>query len=66
VGGGALLGVVLALALNRILMAWFEVPHLSLSYLPVGWFAMILIGQLAAFVPALRASSVDPSAAIRG
>jgi len=38
----------------------------ALSYLPVGWFAMILIGQLAAFVPALRASSVDPSAAIRG
>jgi len=66
VGGGALLGVVLALALNRTLMAWFEVPHLFLSCLPVAWFAMILIGQLAAFVPALRASSVDPSAAIRG
>ncbi|GLQ89171.1 hypothetical protein GCM10007898_27430 [Dyella flagellata] len=66
VGAGALVGAGCALAVNRTLMTWFEVPHLPWLYLPAGWLTMILIGQLAALVPATMGASVAPSVAIRG
>jgi putative ABC transport system permease protein len=66
VGAGALLGAGCAMAVNRALMTWFEVPHLPWPYLPAGWLTMIVLGQLAALVPATTGASVAPSVAIRG
>ena len=66
VGTGALLGAGCAMVVNRALMIWFEVPHLPWPYLPAGWLTMIVLGQLAALVPASKGASLAPSIAIRG
>lgn len=65
VGAGVVLGVLLALALNLLLMRQYELPRLPLFYLPIGAAAMWLLGQLAVLSPALRASAVPPVVATR-
>ncbi|MCX7513664.1 ABC transporter permease [Frateuria hangzhouensis] len=65
VGGGVLLGMLLALALNLLLMSRYELPRLPLAYLPVGALALWLLGQLSVLAPALRASRVPPVVATR-
>ena len=62
---GILVGVLAAIAINLLLMKFFEVPRLPLWYLPVGAIALWLLGQLAVLVPALRAANVPPVVATR-
>ena len=64
-GGGVLLGVVLALALNLWLMTHYEMARLPLPYVGIGVLAMLVIGQVAVFMPARRASHVPPVVATR-
>jgi putative ABC transport system permease protein len=66
VTSGIALGMLLAYALNLLLMTQYELPRLPLYYLPAG--ALILwglIGQLAVLGPALRAAAVPPVVATR-
>ena len=62
---GVVLGVLLAVGLNLLLMAHYQLPRLPLWYLPVGALALWVLGQLAILAPALRASRVPPVVATR-
>ena len=62
---GVALGMLLAFALNAVLMQFYELPHLPLYYLPVGAVALWLLGQFAVLGPALRAAAVPPVVATR-
>jgi putative ABC transport system permease protein len=65
VGAGVVLGMLLAIALNLLLMSRYELPRLPLGYLPAGALALWGLGQLAVLAPALRASRVPPVVATR-
>jgi putative ABC transport system permease protein len=65
VGGGLLLGCLLAYALNQFLMQRFELSRLPPSYLALGVPALWLLGQLAVLGPALRAARIPPAIATR-
>jgi putative ABC transport system permease protein len=65
VSGGIVLGMVLAFALNLMLMKHYELPRLPLYYLPVGALVLWALGQLAVLGPALRAAAVPPVVATR-
>jgi putative ABC transport system permease protein len=65
VSGGVLLGMLLAVALNLLLMSRYELPRLPLWYLPLGALALWALGQLSVLAPALRASRVPPVVATR-
>ena len=62
---GIALGMLLAFALNLLLMTHYELPRLPLYYLPIGAVALWLLGQLAVLGPALRAAAVPPVVATR-
>ncbi len=62
---GIVLGMLLAYAINQILMGKYELPRLPLYYLPVGALALWLLGQVAVFGPARRAAAVPPAIATR-
>ena len=64
-GGGAVLGVVLALGLNLLLMQHFAMARLPIAYVLAGVAAVLALGQGAVFVPARRASNVPPVVATR-
>ncbi len=64
-GGGAVLGVVLALGLNLLLMRHFAMARLPVAYVLAGVAAVLALGQGAVFVPARRASNVPPVVATR-
>lgn len=64
-GGGACLGIVLAVMLNVVLMHYFDMDRLSMPWIFVGVVVVLLLGQVAVFVPARRASNVPPVAATR-
>ena len=65
VSGGIVLGMLLAFAINLLLMQHYELPRLPLYYLPIGAIALWLLGQLAVLGPALRAAAVPPVVATR-
>jgi putative ABC transport system permease protein len=65
VTGGIALGMLLAFALNLLLMKHYELPRLPLYYLPIGALALWALGQLAVLGPALRAAAVPPVVATR-
>jgi putative ABC transport system permease protein len=65
VSGGIAIGMVLAFALNLVLMKFYELPRLPLYYLPLGAVSLWLLGQLAVLGPALRAAAVPPVVATR-
>ncbi len=65
VSGGIVLGMVLAFAINLLLMQHYELPRLPLCYLPIGALSLYIIGQLAVLGPALRAAAVPPVEATR-
>lgn len=65
VGFGVMLGMGLAYAGNVMLMRYYELPHLPWTYLPVGAVTMLLMGQLSALAPAMRAAAVPPVVATR-
>jgi putative ABC transport system permease protein len=62
---GIALGMILAYAINMILMSFYELPRLPFWYLPVGALVLWVLGQLAVLAPAMRAAAVPPVAAIR-
>ncbi len=65
VGAGIAVGLVLAVALNLLLMQRYELPRLPLWYLPIGALALWALGQLSVLAPALRAARVPPVVATR-
>ena len=65
VTGGIALGMLLAFALNLLLMTHYELPRLPLYYLPIGALVLWGLGQLAVLGPALRAAAVPPVVATR-
>ncbi|NYE28179.1 putative ABC transport system permease protein [Rhodanobacter sp. K2T2] len=65
VSGGIVLGMLLAFAINLLLMQHYELPRLPLYYLPIGALSLYAIGQLAVLGPALRAAAVPPVEATR-
>ncbi len=62
---GIVLGMVLAYAINQLLMGKYELPRLPLIYLPVGAVLLWLLGQLAVLWPARRAANIPPAIATR-
>lgn len=62
---GIVLGMLLAYALNQLLMSKYELPRLPLFYLPIGAVLLWLLGQIAVFWPARRAAAVPPVVATR-
>lgn len=62
---GILVGCALALATGYWLSFQYHLPRLDLYYLVGGVLALWLIGQLAAWQPARRASAISPSVATR-
>ena len=62
---GIVLGMLLAYAINQLLMGKYELPRLPLYYLPLGAVALWLLGQVAVFGPARKAASVPPAVATR-
>lgn len=65
-GGGVVMGAVLAYALNMLLMAHYALDRLPWFYVPVGAGLLCVLGQLAVLGPALRATTVAPVEATRG
>jgi putative ABC transport system permease protein len=65
VGIGIALGLVLTYGFNLWLMKHYELPRLAWYYAPVGALTVLLLGQLAVFGPATRASRVSPAVATR-
>jgi len=57
---GVVLGLLLAYALNMLLMARYELPRLPLGYLPVAAVLLLLLGQLAVLGPARRGGGGAP------
>ena len=62
---GIVLGMLLAYAINQLLMGKYELPRLPLIYLPVGAVLLWLLGQTAVYGPARKAASVPPAVATR-
>jgi len=62
---GIVLGMLLAYAINQLLMGKYELPRMPLLYLPVGAVVLWLLGQIAVYWPARRAASVPPALATR-
>ena len=62
---GIALGCAAAIGINVWLMAHYAVPRLPIVYLPIGATLLWLLGQLAVLGPALRASRVPPTTAMR-
>jgi putative ABC transport system permease protein len=64
-GGGAVIGIALAVGLNRLLMSSFEMRRMPIYYVLAGLVVVLALGQIAVFVPARRASNVPPVVATR-
>jgi putative ABC transport system permease protein len=62
---GIVIGMLLAYAINQLLMGKYELPRLPLYYLPIGAVALWLLGQISVLGPALRAAAVPPAIATR-
>ncbi|WP_396615977.1 ABC transporter permease [Lysobacter soli] len=65
VGVGIALGLLLTYGFNLWLMKHYELPRLAWYYAPLGALTVLLLGQLAVFGPATRASRVSPAVATR-
>jgi putative ABC transport system permease protein len=63
--GGVAAGLVLAVALNQLLVSQLELPKLPLVYLAMGSVVLWLVGIAAVYAPAWRASSISPAIATR-
>ena len=62
---GIAVGMLLAFAINQLLMGKYEMARLPLYYLPAGALLLWTLGQLAVYAPARRAASVPPAVATR-
>ena len=63
--GGAVLGLILTVAVAYWLEVSFELPRLDWRYLPGGIAVLWVLSSLAVFEPARRAASVPPAVATR-
>jgi putative ABC transport system permease protein len=63
---GIALGMVMAYGINIVLMVHYELPRLPATYLPMGAIVLWVLGQIAVWAPAHRASNVPPVEATRG
>ncbi|MBS0382123.1 MAG: ABC transporter permease [Proteobacteria bacterium] len=64
-GGGCIVGVALALGINLMLLKMFQMDRMPVWYVIAGVVTVLLLGQLAVFMPARRASKVPPVVATR-
>lgn len=64
-GTGCVVGVVLAIGINLALLRAFSMDRMPLWYVLAGVTAVLLLGQIAVFSPARRASNVAPVVATR-
>jgi len=64
-GSGCVLGAMLAIGLNLALMRVFEMSRLPFGYVIAGIASVLILGQLAVFIPAHRASKVPPIVSTR-
>lgn len=65
-GTGCIVGAVLAVGIDLMLLKMFQTAHrMPLWYVAVGAVVILLLGQLAVFMPARRASKVPPVVATR-
>lgn len=62
---GLLVGMAAAFLANALLLRYYELARLPFDFLPMGALLVLLLGQLAALGPALRASKVPPVVATR-
>jgi len=65
VAGGVLTGVVLTITLNRVLARWIQGSSLDALILAGVILLLVATSGLSCFIPARRASSVDPVVALR-
>ena len=63
--GGIVAGLLLALGLNRLLMAYTGMPRLPLEYLAFGATALWALGIAAVYGPASKAANISPAIATR-
>ena len=63
---GVVGGLLLALALNQLLVSQFELSKLPLAYLLLAPCVFFVLGVLAVYGPAWRAASISPATATRG
>jgi putative ABC transport system permease protein len=63
---GVTAGCLLAISLNAWLVSRFEMVRIGNGYIVGGGLAMLLLGQIAVFVPASRAMEIPPATAARG
>lgn len=62
---GLLLGIIGSIGLNMWLVEAFNLPRIGWVYLPVAMLVLWLVGQLAVFGPAAKASRISPAIATR-
>jgi ABC-type antimicrobial peptide transport system permease subunit len=65
VASGVLTGVLLTITLNRVLARWIQDGSLDALILAGVILLLIATSALSCFIPARRASSVDPTVALR-
>ena len=63
--GGIASGLLLAIALNQLLVSQLELSKLPVSYMLTGAVIFLLLGISAVYGPALRAASISPATATR-
>ena len=63
--GGLGVVLVLAVGLNQLLVSQLELTKLPIGYLAVGSVVLWLVGVLAVYGPAWRASGISPAIATR-
>jgi putative ABC transport system permease protein len=63
--GGVVAGLVLALALNQLLVSKLELERLPLGYLAIGSAVLWVLGLVAVYGPAWRAAGTAPAIATR-
>ncbi|MFT3754510.1 MAG: ABC transporter permease [Pseudoxanthomonas sp.] len=62
---GIVIGMLLAFAINQLLMGKYELPRLPWHYLPIGAVLLWALGQVAVLWPARRAANIPPAIATR-
>jgi predicted permease len=65
VGGGILAGILLSLAMKRVIVQWAQGSSISLAVLLGVTVLLAVVGAMACVLPARRASSIDPMQALR-
>lgn len=63
--GGAVFGAILTISLAYWLETTYSLPRLDFTYIPIGFVILWALGQIAAYVPAKRATRISPALATR-